>query len=204
MGRLTKRGRPKKEAASEDGTPGRKRPKEAAKIAARLQKFLEKRYGTRYEASVAKDTGVPWGTVYRWTNVEEPITPETPTLIAIARGTGISLDWLLLGEGLPERGTLQPRPELADALRAQVVAAVATAERASSDEAKEALPPGSELLEAAVLAGRSDFARWRSLKRRVTHQALARAREMIRQQSASPTGSGGAPLRKALDWEVVQ
>lgn len=200
--KTTKRGRAYREAEPEDGARGIKQPLEAREIASRLRKYLADHFGTRYEAAVAKGTGIPGKAIYRWTSEDEKglKTPATASLIALARGIGISPNWLLLGVGPEELGALMPRAELAEALRAHVVAGVRVAEHAIPAEVEEATPSGEVLLAANVLAGRSDFLRWRDADRARRHAALEVASGRMRQRVGPPIGSGGAPRRKALDW----
>ncbi|MBF0247154.1 MAG: helix-turn-helix transcriptional regulator [Alphaproteobacteria bacterium] len=90
---------PKREENSEDnfGVTGRK-----TEIAARIDEAIRESGGA---TDVAKKTGVTRQTLFNYANGERE--PKAVTLAEIARACGVSLEWLVSGEGQKER--IQPQ-----------------------------------------------------------------------------------------------
>jgi transcriptional regulator with XRE-family HTH domain len=63
-------------------------------------------------------------TITQWLNRNDPSTPDVVSLVRLARREGVSLDWLLLGEGVRHRLAVPASDRLPDLLEAAVVAAV--------------------------------------------------------------------------------
>jgi len=176
----------------------------AQEIAARLRRFL----GGKRESLVkqAELAGVDSKRLGQWVRRDSPVTPDPPGLIRMARRTNLSLDWLLLGEGTAERGTLQDKPELLAALRAQVVASVATAAKAEKREVEAVSPSGAALLNFATNLAGQEFARWRALRDDFesarTRAALLSARAAKRPSPEALAAVIGRPVRKALELNL--
>jgi transcriptional regulator with XRE-family HTH domain len=104
----------------------------------------------------AKAAGFSHATTSDWRNPKKEALPGAPHLTGIVKRFGVSIDWLLTGEGGELRGTLQPKRALAQELRAWVIADV---ERLYSiGDAKrglleELLPQGEDLLDSLVRDG---------------------------------------------------
>jgi len=118
--RVTKRGRLRRERQATG--PGRRKvpAPEATRICARLRQFVREHYGTLYE--LREVIGLPKSTMQGWTRSKGPQTPDTATLLVLAREARLSLNWLLLGEGPERRGALLTDVELHDALRRTLIA----------------------------------------------------------------------------------
>jgi hypothetical protein len=78
--------------------------------------------------------------------LKRPVTPDTPSLVEMARLEPISLDWLLLGEGVPRREPLEADESLSERLRAAILQAI-TSRGVSGRIAEMLLPPADELLD---------------------------------------------------------
>ncbi|UCG87478.1 MAG: hypothetical protein JSW71_02725 [Gemmatimonadota bacterium] len=63
-------------------------------------------------------------TITQWLNRQDPSTPDVVSCVRLARKEGVSLDWLLLGEGPRQRRAIPASGALPDLLEAAVVAAV--------------------------------------------------------------------------------
>jgi len=63
-------------------------------------------------------------TITQWLNPRDPSTPDVVSCVRMARREGVSLDWLLLGEGPRQRSVVPASDTLPDLLEAAVVAAV--------------------------------------------------------------------------------
>lgn len=181
----TKRGRPRVEAAGSG--PGRKRTNKASAIAARLQDFIQRRYMTAYEFAGA--TGIGQKTVYRWLRKKGSTVPDTATLVALAQATGISLDWLLLGDGPELKGADGPPKEFADQLRATVVAEVAAAEPVNRTEVEAVLPVAAALLKELVLGQRLVVREWQRTKLAYQRSVFRRAKERLAPPKAGSPGA---------------
>ena len=86
-------------------------------------------------------------TVAQWLNSKDPATPDVVSCVSLAREEGISLDWLLLGEGPQIRETIPVSEELPNRLRAAVMKALGHENAGVNDEDPAgSLPSGGQLL----------------------------------------------------------
>src|SRR4051812_18389751 len=112
----------------------------------RLQAWMKLR-GFEQKAPFARASGIPISTLRGWCNDERAV-PETPKLLTLARNNpGLSLDWLLLGEGSPEREVSRRPQDLQRDLRQLLLNRLS--EGRTVDEMKELeqyLPKGKYLL----------------------------------------------------------
>jgi transcriptional regulator with XRE-family HTH domain len=116
----------------------------AAQISARFRSFVAVHYETAYELTVA--LGLAHSTVQGWIHKTRARIPDTTTLVQLATDTGISLDWLLMGEGSELRGASMPTRQLQDELREHAVGVVATARRLTRKAAARHVVDGERLL----------------------------------------------------------
>lgn len=153
---------PKRKAPPKRGR--RQLPREIRKeISERLSEFVHQRYDTRHRFEQVE--GFNHSTVVSWFNPRRYSTPDTATLVQLAREKNLSLHWLLLGEGPEMRGTTVPTESLWDALRQAVVAEL-VGQGATHEEAGALVPRGKELFQAAM---QEPADKW--------HQVLKRRRE---------------------------
>lgn len=178
---------------------GRRTPENADEIAARLLAYILGKHKSIYKYAQASPFSNK--SVYRWVNPAHPQTPDAAPQIDLARDLGISLDWLLLGEGPESRGALVPRPDLADALRAQVVADIARVARADRQEVESVIPSGKALLNFATNAAASEFAKWRALRDIYWPSAFKAARGQWKKEQAARGRASG--MRRALPLPAV-
>lgn len=90
----------------------------------RLNRFIRERYRSNYD--FCKRHELPSSTVSGWLNAKEPRMPDTPFLVKFAREHGLSVDWLLFGDGPELRATSVAVNDFAVELRTQVVAEIKT------------------------------------------------------------------------------
>lgn len=76
---------------------------EARQISERLREFVRRVARLDSHAQLAQRTRIGRPTITSWFR-RKPVLPTAPHLIRLARETNLSLDWLLLGEGVPLRG----------------------------------------------------------------------------------------------------
>ncbi len=114
--------------------------RERRAIRRRLLQHSEARELTRAELRGVLGCGDT--TVTQWLNREDPSTPDVVSCVRLARKEGVSLDWLLLGEGQRQRRAVPASGALPDLLEAAVLAAVL--DRAPGWE--WLVPGGAELL----------------------------------------------------------
>lgn len=124
---------------------------QAAGVKRRLFEVAETR-GVSWRRFVA-EAGFPQSTASDWRSSQNCSVPGVPALIQFAKRYGMSIDWLLLGEGPPIRGASAQRQDLAGDLRAEILARV-VAPRGESPAARlmvgRVLPKGMELIEHLV------------------------------------------------------
>jgi hypothetical protein len=127
-----------------------------------------------------------------------PRTPELAHLVEMVRHEGMSLDWLILGIGPERQGTLIPRVELADALRAHLVAEISKlVPQRESALVDRVVAPAAELLREVVETYRvriQDRLRDRRRERRAMNYGKdwgARGIELL--ESFFDQEPGGAP-----------
>lgn len=89
---------------------------DARAIAARFREWITTTEPTT-QAKFAERVGVSLPTLKRWTSRRGVNGLDAATLIHVARKVGLSLDWLLLGEGPQVRGNAQPTEATASDLR---------------------------------------------------------------------------------------
>lgn len=152
-GYVTKRGRQRRYRAARG--PGRRSipDAEAGAIRDRLAGFIRDRYGSVYEFTAT--FGHADSTVQGWLSKTKPRVPDSATLLALARDTRLSLDWLILGEGAAElRDTSASMGVFADELRRTLVAELVAHGGVHVREAEMTLPEPRALF-------RSVLAQWR-------------------------------------------
>ncbi|SRR6266550_2905188 len=183
-GTLTKRGRHRK--ARVEGKAGRKSlpSRDEKAICQRLKTFIRDRFGTLYE--FVQSTGAAPSTVQGWAAIKRPRVPDTATLLWIARETGLSLDWLLVGEGGDLRGTTAPLGEVADRLRETIVAELAAAENGGQDQVARFLPEGHRIVNRLIDEYRRQFSLWK-------HSVFVRAKELMRLKALARKRAGAQP-----------
>lgn len=157
---LTKRGRPRRDRVERgQGRLAIEGP-EAKAICGRLARFIRDRFGSVYE--FVRAFGLAHSTVQSWVSKANPRVPDSATLLSLAHETGISLDWLLLGEGSELRGASLSAGSLAVELRRTLIAELVARGGVSLGEATGALPGPQELFLAVLSYWRdrvSDFRR---------------------------------------------
>lgn len=175
----TKRGRAVKERVERG--PGRARPlaTDIHAVRRRLESFIRSRYESVYEFTRA--LGLAPSTVQSWIRREAPKIPDASSLIFLARATGVSLNWLVLGEGPDLLGATATGTELAQDLRSTVVAELISSKYAPASAIKELVPAGNELLEGVLQECRRLIPPER---RRPT--AMMRAIELLGKPKAKP------------------
>src|SRR5947199_5250580 len=138
-GYVTKRGRQRRYRPGRG--PGRRSipGADARAIRDRLVGFIRDRYGSVYEFTAT--FGHADSTVQGWVSKTKPRVPDAATLLALARDTGLSLDWLILGEGAAElRGTGASMGPFANELRRTLVAELVAHGGVHVQEAEMTLP----------------------------------------------------------------
>jgi hypothetical protein len=85
-----------------------------------LKVLADTQYKNPYGLTRGPKSRFPEGTLKAWLRKNKPRFPANRALLEFARLTGVSLDYLILGEGPQFRGQLRTTPELADALRGEL------------------------------------------------------------------------------------
>ena len=133
--------------------PGRAKLQDnrAKDIRARLRR-LQRDRGYASQAEFAARAGIRDSSLKGWL-AKKPRAPDIPNLLLLSHNLGVSLDWLLLGQGRPELvGADRPREELATALRSYLISAIAVRDLAKYRELieQEILPDGAKFLQNLV------------------------------------------------------
>jgi transcriptional regulator with XRE-family HTH domain len=130
-------------AVRDDDGKFKLRPEARTQIRDRLRQHIRERPG-RTVHGFEKATGLESKTVEPWLRSENPVIPETVSLIRMAETVNLSIDWLLLGDEPPLRERQSSTIE--EKLRARVIAVL----RSVTDEPLEVLekevPTGKEIL----------------------------------------------------------
>lgn len=140
------------------------------RIRERLRTHVRRRYKTT--ALFTRTVGLPQSTVTGWFDNEAPHTPDVAQLIKIAKRSGLSLDWLLLGEPSEYRGAVRPAEKIAGRFRQALVDELFDRELAARKEIEALLPDADHILEAAV----SRYTEW-TRQRLPLYRELAAVRE---------------------------
>ena len=122
----------------------------------RLLLHIERRYGDNRSA-FARALDVPRQTVTGWLQEKDPNLPNAGQLVAIAKRTNLSLNWLLLGTEPWFRGELVHAGDIGTHLRSALV----------TDMGGEF--GAAERVAAALSAGETLFARLRDFCREFVH-----------------------------------
>lgn len=136
------------------GSPGRSSPPnpQMQAIAGRLRDWYRARY--KNQGAFADAIDVRENTVSGWLG-SYPKAIDLVNLLKLAKA-GISLDWLLTGEGPDVRGAMQASPALAKSLRGYVVASLSVGDLADYRALIERkVPQGDGLLRGLVEAERA-------------------------------------------------
>lgn len=161
------------------GRPGRRGlvNRDALAISRRLRAWYTQRYEN--QGAFADKIRVPESTVSGWLKRKQPKAIDPRNLLQLARSEGLSLDWLLLGEGPELRDTDRPLGELTDALRAYVIATLSTGELAEfAGVIKARVPRGEDLLMTLLRAEREKI------------QAIIREREALLESDSARVRRG--------------
>lgn len=142
---------PRKKQVSESTqrSGGRKRlpVREARSIKSRLADFVREHHPSRLAFENA--IGLAHATVTGWFS-NPPRTPETPHLVTLAKKANINLNYLLLGEGTVLRENGVQANDLAEQLRARVVAELRSVENAPVDQIEVTVPPPADVLRQVI------------------------------------------------------
>ena len=149
------------------------RPRKATKriglaVQKRLRRLMVDKKWKRQD--LADASGVGSAAVTGWLHSYNPRLPDATSLRTLAKSSGYSLDWLLLGPPAPElRGDIAPIDDLATALRTHVVLRL-RASRATSKAELDLLPSETAMLELVLRATETQVAE----VRRAVGRALRR------------------------------
>jgi hypothetical protein len=144
--------RPSKAGSGRSGTRrGRQKLEkaDASAVADRLRKYVNERY--KDPTAFARAVGIPRATAAGWRS-SPPKTPETKYLIQLARQEGLSLNWLLLGEGPV---SMEDTP-LEAQLRGRIVAALAKT-GLGDHEINRVVPNPRRVLKEVLLEGVAQY-----------------------------------------------
>jgi hypothetical protein len=125
----------------------------------------------------------------------------------LSQRTGISLDWLLLGDGPELRGASGPPEAFAEKLRATVVAEVASGEQVNRAEVDAVLPAAPMLMQEFILRQRLTLRELREraseFRRRVLRAVGERlaARPAERRESLQPIPLAEDSTRQLYELE---
>jgi DNA-binding transcriptional regulator YiaG len=133
-------------SAAEPVLPGRKRLTEEQAKALRERIWVVR--AGRPDQQFADEIGVPVKTVRRWQHPTKPKAPDLRCLMEIANKCNVSLNWLLLGEGIQLRTVTRDRAELTEDLRAMVITMM-PAHPWQRELAEQVVPDGADLLQEA-------------------------------------------------------
>lgn len=179
-------------------------------VRARLSAFLDQQYQGDSVLAMTKRLGINGPTLAQWKGVANPRAsagrgnkasgrsrdpgqrrraPErlgVGNLLQLAKNGGLSLDWLVTGEGNQLRGTSRPRVTLEDELLAQV--------RAALGESNDTLlPTGPELLKATITAARNTRDQRRQEREKRLREVDALLHATMKEARLDPS-SGAAQL----------
>lgn len=126
-------------------------------LAERLEEVVRTVMVTSWEG-FARRVRVASSTCTGWKNKKN--APDTAALIRIARASGVSLDWLLLGEGPELREAPESMKDFAKLLRRVIVAIIASREFARSSDVEASLPAADDLFAEVVLERQLAFRRY--------------------------------------------
>src|SRR5713101_7962584 len=153
---------------------------EARRIAKRLRARIVDRDGSVY--AFAKRTRLPPSTVQAWTRTTKPAVPDPARLLVLARDLGISLDYLLLGEGPELRGAPAPRGVLAEDLRKWLIVELTARGIGDSGELDRMVPAGDSILRTLLIDQQSSVGHLRTV-------VLKRAKELLKLRSQAKGGT---------------
>ncbi len=128
--------------------PGRKRLEDRAhskQIAERLHELVQKDFDgnrSRFE----KRLGVPHSTAVRWFDRKHPRTPDTPSLVDMAKKLGLSSNWVLYGQGPEMLEASRTLKALKTDLRDAIVSVLRADHNATDQEIQDVVPSGGALL----------------------------------------------------------